>query len=188
MRKLILAIAILAAAAGGIASASVVTPDPPSDEPGHDPAVPGSDRIGEPIADAGHNGPPWAVRTYLSQGGRRCIAVGRTDGPSFGSVDQAGKVHDLAVDGGNCADPPGEPLQVALAEYADAGGTGPRSVLFAVADATVTAVDVSTPDGPQPAKIDRWRTLVVVRDGLSPEGIWTVVATLTDGTSRTYRL
>lgn len=187
MRRLLITAAMLVMAAAGIASASVVsagwaepvTPDATE-------AIDELAQIGETVPDP-RGGPPWAVRISTTPAGRRCVTVGRTDGRSFGPVDAAGAI--LATRpafSGSCADPADEPLHVALARYA-ASGDGARSVLFGVADASVVAVTVTEPGEIEPVAPDRHRTFVVVREGLSRSENWTVMATLNDGTVRTYR-
>ena len=121
---------MLGAAALGVGGASVVTADPAPDLRAGGGAVGGVTR-GSVAADPA-GGPPWEVRSYESQTGRRCIAAARTDGTAFGPADASGRVRhadpELAA---NCDD--AAPLVVALAEYVDVAGTGARSVLFGVA-------------------------------------------------------
>ena len=189
MRRLLITAAMLVMAAAGIASASVVSAgwaEPVA--PDATEAIDELAQIGETVPDP-RGGPPWAVRISTTPTARRCVTVGRTDGRSFGPVDAAGAI--LATPpsfSGSCADPADEPLQVALARYAASGDGGPRSVLFGVADASVVGVTVTEPGEIEPVAPDRHNTFVVVREGLSRGENWTVIATLNDGTERTYRL
>lgn len=89
---------------------------------------------------------------------------------------------------GSCAEPAAEPLQVALARFADTAGTGPRTVLFGVADASVSSVTVAEPAGIEPITPAGDGTFVVVREGLARDEAWRVIATLDDGTQRVYPL
>jgi hypothetical protein len=189
-RNLAIVASLPLAAAAGVASASVVTAGAPAGLPplGRDPARAVSQALGAPVADP-RRGPPWAVRILADPAGSRCIEVGRVAGAAFGPADAAGRVVDTApLVTGSCTDPGREPLQVALAQYADAAGDGPRSVLFGVADASVASVQIVSAQGTRKVALDASRTFVVIRDGLSGEGSWSVVVTLRDATSRTYRL
>ena len=177
--------AMLGAAALGVGGASVVTAGPAPDPRAGGGAVGGVTR-GSVAADLA-GGPPWEVRSYESQTGRRCIAAARTDGTAFGPADASGRVRhadpELAA---SCDD--AAPLVVALAEYADVAGRGARSVLFGVAgeDVATVAADDGT-GGPQALALAADRTFITVRRGLSATGSWIVTATLGDGTTRTYR-
>lgn len=193
MRRLRLAVALLAAAAAGIAGASVVSagtsapPLPPVPDPALA-AIADPGQTGATVADP-RGGPPWAVRISASATGLRCVTVGRTDGRAFGPVTASGDILDTGpAASGSCADADTEPLQVALAHYADTAGTGPRTVLFGVADASVQSVEVAAPAGVGPVVLDDRRTFVVVSERLALDEPWLVVATLSDGTQRNYPL
>ena len=189
MRRLVLVTTMLITMAAGIASASVV--GGVSAEPSMPYAVEplaAVGQVGETVSDP-RGGPPWAVRVTPTAAGERCIAVGRTDGRAFGPVDATGQILDAGPSfSGSCADPGSDPLQVALARYVDTAGTGPRSVLFGVADASVASIAVTQPSGIEPVTPDRYRTFVVVREDLARDEPWRVIATLTDGTQHVYPL
>ncbi len=188
-RPIAITLATLLAIVAGIVSASLVSSGTAS-EPlpgGRDELPAGSVQTGAPVPDP-HGGPPWAVRVFDADTPLRCIVTGRMDGDAFGPVDTAGHVIDTPpVARGGCADPDAEPLQVALARYADTGATGPRSVLFGVAGDDVTSVEVDAPGASGPVALDAQRTFAVVSDGLTPSGSAQVEVTLSDGSSRSYR-
>ncbi|MEA2143328.1 MAG: hypothetical protein QOI64_1758 [Solirubrobacteraceae bacterium] len=190
MRRLLLVTAVLAMVAAGIAGASVVSPGgsaPPLPRtPDAAVAVPGP--TGDTVPDP-RGGPPWAVRINTGASGSRCVTVGRTDGRAFGPVDATGRILDTGLSAsGSCAGADREPLQVALARYGDTAGTGPRTVLFGVADASVVRVEVAEPEGVGPVSVDRVGAFVVVSERLAPDAAWQVIATLSDGTQRIYPL
>jgi hypothetical protein len=188
MRRLALIAATLLAVVGGVASASVVTGATGGGAPGdvtpEETAV--SDVRGVATADP-RGGPPWAVRVLDGDSDRRCITVGRTDGRRFGPADASGRIIDTdAIITGACADPATDPLQLAVAGYGDSGGQGPRSVLFGIAAANVRSVLVTGPGGSRLVSPDGERTFVLVAEGDLPATVWTVTATLSDATTRTY--
>jgi hypothetical protein len=190
VRRFAIALAMVLAVIGGVASASVVT-DGAGAGPANGPVQPEEQAVsetrGSPVADP-RGGPPWAVRVLDGDSDRRCIMVGRTDGRAFGPVDADGRVVETeAIIRGSCADPAADPLQLAIAMYPASAGQGARTVLFAIADAAVESVRVVGPDGPRATKLDAARTLAAVYDGLAPSGSWTVTATLRDGSTRVYR-
>lgn len=193
MRRLLLAATLLAVVAAGVAGATVVSAgmSAPPVPPVPDVAVVAvAGPIGKPVPDP-RGGPPWAVRISTGSSGSRCVGVGRTDSRAFGPVDAAGRILDVGPSAsGACAGAGAdrEPLQVALARYADTAGTGPRTVLFGVADASVVSVVVVEPGAVGPVALDRERTFVVVSERLAPDEAWEVVATLSDGTRRSYPL
>ena len=181
---------MLLAVVAGIASASLVAPGTAAEQPvnGRDELPSGDVQTGETVADP-QGGPPWAVRIFDGETSERCIVAGRTDGTAFGPVDASGQIHDRgAVASGGCDDPADEPVQVAVMRYADTGGTGPRSVLYGVAAANVTSVEVVAPGFSGPVTLDARRTFLVVSDGLTDKGASSVVAVLSDGTTRSYQL
>lgn len=187
-RRLIIGLAFVLTAFGGVASASVLSAGPAAEAPAvsDDAAVPGSARTGARVPDPGR-GPPWAVRTYVSTTGRRCADVGRMNGQAFGPSDTSGRVQDTPVSfSGSCAEPGADPALVILARYAGAAAA-PRSVLFGFADAAVRTVTTTGPDGPAAVALDAERTFLVVRAGLSDPGTWLLTATLNDGSTRSYR-
>jgi hypothetical protein len=191
MRRLLLPGAVLATVAAGVAGASAVSavtsapPLPPSPEPAVSAAL---GQTGETVPDP-RGGPPWAVRVSTAASGARCVTVGRTDGQALGPVDAAGRILDTGLSAtGSCANAAGDPLQVALARYADSAGTGPRTVLFGVADARVERIVVAEPEGIGPVALDDKRTFVVVSEQLARDEAWRIIATLSDGTQRSYPL
>jgi hypothetical protein len=190
VRRLALLVAIGLAAVAGVGAASLLTGAPAA---GRIPVVRDeltalTDELGARAADPA-GGPAWAVRVLDRDGPLRCIAAGRVQNGAVGPVDGIGHVLATpAVHEGSCADPAAGPLQVALARFAATTATGPRSVLLAIADASVAAVQVLGPDGPLAVALDASRTFVVVHDGLAAEGAWTVTVTLRDGSLRVYRL
>jgi hypothetical protein len=188
-RRIAIALAMAVAVVAGVASASMVSPGTASEPlPARDDLPAGSVEGGSPVADT-HGGPQWAVRVLDGDTSWRCIVAGRVEGNAFGPVDAQGHVHDSGtVLRGSCADPQDGPLQVALARYPDTAGTGPRSVLFGIASADVTGVDVEGPGISGPVTLDSARTFLVVSDGLTPQGACTITVTLTDATTRSYRL
>jgi hypothetical protein len=189
MRRVAIGAAVLAAIVAGIFSATVMSAGSAEQPPGAgDELAAGTVQTGETVPDP-HGGPPWAVRIFDGDSSRRCIATGRTDGQAFGPVDASGTIHDAGdIARGSCADPKAEPLQAAVAGYADSAGTGPRSVVFGVADASVATVRVTGPDVQRTVTPDAERTFVVVGDGRPEKGAWTVDVTLSDGSTRTYSL
>jgi hypothetical protein len=188
-RRISIALALVLAIVAGIASASVVSSGTASEPlPARDELPAGSVETGAPNADP-RGGPPWAVRVLDGDTSTRCIMAGRVEGNAFGPLDRSGHVADSgAVPRGSCADPADGPLQVALARYADTAGTGARSVLFGVASANVTSVAVDAPGVTGPVTLDATRTFLVVSEGLTPPDACNVEVTLTDGTTRSYRL
>jgi hypothetical protein len=188
MRRLALIATMLLAVIGGVASASVVTGavdgNTPGDNTPEETAV--SDVRGVATADP-RGGPPWAVRILDGDSDRRCITVGRTDGRRFGPVDAHGRIIDTgAVINGACADPAADPLQLAVAGYGDSGGQGPRAVLFGIVAANVKSLLVAGPGGTRIVSPDSERTFAIVAEGDLPATVWTVTATLADGTARVY--
>ena len=181
------AVALPVAAALGVAGASVVTAGRAADPaPGGGPIV-GAVQRGSVAADPA-GGPPWAVRTYETQAGLQCAAAARTDGTAFGPADRAGRVRDVDPALMGSCDDPAEPLLLVLAQYADAPGAGARSVLFGVAGANVARILADDGSGrPRALAPDAARTFLLVREGLSATGSWTVAATLRDGSTRDYR-
>ena len=158
--------------------------------PGATSCRPATSRRGEPVADP-RGGPPWAVRIFDGDTSVRCIVAGahRRRARSAPSTRRVRSTTPGAVASGSCADPADEPLQVALARFADTAGTGPRSVLFGVAArerrqrrrrrARRVAGRVT---------LDADRTFIVVSDGLTATGASTVAVTLSDGSTRSYQL
>jgi hypothetical protein len=190
IRRLCIAVALGVAIVAGIAAASVVSPGIATEQPpaGRDELPAGAVENGAAAADPNH-GPPWSVRVYDRASSRRCINVGRTDGTSFGPVDSAGEVRDRGdVASGSCADPAEQPSQVAVARYADSGGSGPRSVLFGLVDDTVVRVNVDAPGLDRPVTPDSGGTFIVVSEGLWDPGTATVTFTLSNGATRSYHL
>jgi hypothetical protein len=188
-RRISIALAVVLAVVAGIASASLVSPGTAA-EPllVRDELPAGSVETGSPLADP-RGGPSWAVRVLDGETSMRCIVAGRVQGSAFGPVDAKGRVQDSGtVTRGSCADPQAEPLQIALARYPQTAGTGARSVLFGVASAEVKSVEVVTPGVQGPVTLDAARTFLVVSEGLTSPGESTVEVTLTDGTTRSYRL
>jgi hypothetical protein len=189
-RRIAIAVATLLAIAAGVGSASLVSPGTASEQPvnGRDELPAGDVQTGDPVPDP-HGGPPWAVRILDGETSERCIVAGRTDGSAFGPVDAAGEIHERgAVASGSCADPAQEAVQVAVMRYADTAGTGPRSVLYGVAAPNVTSVEVEAPGTSGSVTLDSKRTFLVVSDGLSEHGAWSVEVVLSDGTMRSYQL
>jgi hypothetical protein len=192
MRRVRLAGAMLATVAIAIAGASVVsagTSAPPLPRVAEAAVSSAPGPMGETVADP-RGGPPWVVRvSSTGAAGARCLTVGRTDGRTFGPVNAAGRILETGPSAtGSCADADADPLQVALARYADSAGTGPRTVLFGVADAGVERVVVIAPDWIGPVALDGRRTFVVVSERLARDEAWRVIATLSDGTQRIYPL
>jgi hypothetical protein len=129
------------------------------------------------------------VRVYDAGSALRCIVVGRTDGQAFGPVDAAGRIQDTGdIPSGSCADPAEEPLQLAVAHYADTAGTGSRSVLFGVVADSVKSVALVQAGVPRVIALDPVRSFVVPSEGLSTQKNVTITITLKDGTLRSYRL
>lgn len=188
-RRISIALAVLLAVVAGIASASLVSPGAAS-EPllARDELPAGSVEDGDPVADP-LGGPPWAVRVLDGNTSVRCIVAGRVEGTAFGPVDASGHVEDSGVvPRGSCDDPQAGPAQVVLARYAGTTATPSRSVLFGIVSADVTSVEAIAPGATGPVQVDAARTFIVVSDGLTPVGECTVEVTLTDGTTRSYRL
>jgi hypothetical protein len=186
------AVAIVLTAAVGVASASAFRVgglDPPlSDELEPVGAPPG--QIGATVADP-RGGPPWAVRLTPTPSGDRCAMAGRTDGSAFGPVNGAGAILDTGPSfSGSCAQPGAEPVQLAVARYPDlaGAGAGARTVLFGVAEATVTSVVVTHAGIADSLVPGLYRTFLVVREGRSDAEPWNVTVTLVDGTERSYIL
>jgi hypothetical protein len=188
--RLAFAVAIILAAAAGVASASafrVGAYDPPSPDPVEPLGAPPGE-IGEPVPDPG-GGPPWAVRVTPTPAGKRCATVGRTDGSAFGPVNAAGEIVDTGPSfSGSCAEPGADPAQVAVARYPDLAGAGARTMLFGVAEAEVTSIAVTHGGIDDSLVPDSHRTFLVVREGLSDGDPWSVTVTLVDGTERSYIL
>lgn len=189
-RFLLIAVGMVLATVAGVASASMVSlgsaAEQPPDQRDAQPA--GSVTTGSTVADT-HGGPPWAVRIFDGDTAYRCILAARTDGKAFGPVDADGRIQDIgAIPSGSCGDPSAEPLQTAVIRYADSDGTGARSVLFGVADASVKSITVVSTGFDGDVTPDASGTFAVVTDGLAPQGSWTIAATLADGTVHTYRL
>jgi hypothetical protein len=184
------AVATILTAAAGVASASafrVGAYEPPLPDPVEPFGAPPG-QIGETVADPA-GGPPWAVRITPTPAGKRCITVGRTDGVAFGPVNAAGEIVGTGPSfSGSCAEPAAEPLQVAVARYADVAGAGARTVLFGVADAEVISVAVTHAGIADSLVPGLYRTFLVVREGLSDDEPWNVTVTLVDGTERSYIL
>ncbi len=190
LRRICIALGLMVAVVAGVAAASVVSPTTAAEQPaaGRDELPAGSIDTGAPAGDP-RGGPPWAVRIYDAQSSRRCIVAGRTDATAFGPVDAKGEVHDTgAVTSGSCANPLEDPRQVAVARYADSGGDGPRSVLFGIVDAAVEPSTSIAPGVDGPVAVDADRTFIVVREGLWPAGAVNVTFTLSDGSTRSYRM
>jgi hypothetical protein len=190
MWRLKIAAALVVAVVAGVAAGSVVSAGTAAEQPsaGRDELPAGKIETGARVADP-RGGRPWAVRIFDGDRSPRCIAVGRTDGQAFGPADASGAIHDTgAVASGSCADPSEEPLQLARASFADSAGSGPRSVLFGVADASVATVAVVAAAGRRPVRLDASRTFLVVSVGLQRAGSTTVEVRLSDGTLRTYQL
>jgi hypothetical protein len=188
-RRLAITVALLLAVVGGIASASLVAPGTAAEQPvtGRDELPSGDVQTGETVPDP-QGGLPWAVRIFDGETSERCIVAGRTNGTAFGPVDASGEIHDRGdVASGSCIDPEDEPAQVAVMRFADTGGTGPRSVLYGVAAANVTSVEVVAPGVSGPVTLDSRRTFLVVSDGLTAEGASSVEVVLSDGTTRSYQ-
>lgn len=180
---------MVVAAAAGVAAASLLTstsavsqtPVPRDELPAQ------SDELGAQ-ADDPRGGPRWAVRILDRNAGSRCIAAVRTQDGVVGRVDEAGRlIPTPPVRTGSCADPSSEPLQLALARIGG-GASGPRSVLVAMADSSVAAVEVVGPDGARSVELDASRSFLVVHEGLAPVGAWVVTVTMNDGTARVYHL
>lgn len=188
-RRISITLALLLAIAAGIASASVVSPGTASAPlPARDELPAGSVVAGLPVADP-RGGPPWAVHVFDGDTSWRCIMAGRVEGDAFGPVDASGHVTDSgAVARGSCANPQAEPAQVALVRYAGTAGAGARSVLFGIVSEDVTSVTVVAPGATGPVQLDPARTFIVVSDGLTPPGESTIEVTMTDETTRSYRL
>lgn len=189
-RRLVLGLAFVLTTLAGVASASVFSAGQAAEAPdvADDAAVAGSARLGVTVPDP-RGGPPWAVRTYQSVTGRRCAAVGRTSGgTAFGPSDAKGRVQDTPASfSGSCAEPGTEPAQVILAQYGNVSGT-PRSVLYGFAEPAVATIAASGPGGGRAAvALDRQRTFLVVREGLSVPDSWLLTVTLNDGSTRSYR-
>jgi hypothetical protein len=189
-RRLILGLAFILTTLAGVASASVLGAGQAAEPPAvaDDAAVPASARLGVPVPDP-RGGPPWAVRTYKSISGRRCASVGRTSGgKAFGPSDDKGRVQDTPVSfSGSCAESGTEPAQVILAQYGDIDGA-PRSVLYGFAEPAVATIAATGPGGGTTAvALDKQRTFLVVREGLSVPDSWLLTATLNDGSTRSYR-
>jgi len=189
MRRLAVVTAMLVTMAGGIASASFVSGGSAVESLAD--AVEPLDavaQIGETVPDP-RGGPPWAVRVSTTAASQRCMTVGRTDGRAFGPIDATGQILDTGPSfSGSCAVPRSGPLQVALARYADSGGSGPRSVLFGVADVGVASITIAQPSGIEPITPDRHHTFVMVRDEMARDQAWIVIATLNDGTQHRFPL
>lgn len=188
-RRLLLGLAFVLTTLAGVASASVLGAGSAAEAPAgdDDAAVPDSARLGEPVPDP-RGGPPWAVRVYESVSGRRCAGVGRTRaGKAFGPSDAEGRVQDTPASfSGSCTEPGTAPAQVILAQYGDVDGA-PRSVLYGVAEPAVATIAATGPGGPTAVALDRRRTFIVVREGLSVPDSWLLTATLDDGSTRSYR-
>jgi hypothetical protein len=187
--RLPFAVAIVLTAAAGVASASAlrVGAYEPSSDPGEpDGAPPG--QIGETVSDP-RGGPPWAVRITSAPTGRRCVMVGRTDGTAFGPVNAAGVILDTGPSlSGSCAVPGDEPVQPAVAHYPDRAGAGARTVIFGVAEVQVTSIEVVHAGATEAVVPDPYGTFLVVREGESDDGGWTITVTLADASTRSYVL
>lgn len=132
MKRIVLLIAACSAAAvGGVAAASALTPSAPkpSSVDASAKARPGSMHTKAMTPDPA-GGPKWAVRSYTGQGGDSCVVAARLEGARFGPL-VAGSVRNIDVDGaGSCADLAADGVQLVVQRTAATNDTDARTVIY----------------------------------------------------------
>lgn len=182
-------LALAAAVAAGVASASAITaqinPDTAVSPPDLQPDGSGA-RV--PVTAADPDGrPAYAVRVYRSRSGLTCPEVGRTEGGRFGQLDAAGEVKAYGVEAtGLCADLDKDPLSVAINHYPARGKFPPRAVVFGVTTDAISGVSLTTATGEARVRLVGNAYISVVRDDALAGASLDV--TLTDGSTRSYAL
>lgn len=163
------AVAILAAVAAGVASASVLVPAPGDDTlggPSSVQPVPGSARGPFALTPDPDGGRSWAVRVYTSQDGLTCPELGQADAGRFGRENPDGTFSELEVQaGGSCADLRKSELALARRHH---GATG-TEVLFGVLASDDITVSLQTTSGVERIAADH-RAFVYVAAGAELDG------------------
>jgi hypothetical protein len=185
-RRLAFLIALVAAIAAGVATASAITAQmSPDAAVGPVDVRPDGSGARVPVTAADPDGrPSFAVRVYRSAGGLTCPEVGRMKDGAFGRVDAGGEFRAEGADpGGSCADLGAEPVGFAINHYPSRDGTAPaRAVVFGVVTDEVVSIAVSG----RKVRIAGGAFLAVVRDD-TLDGT-TLDVTLADGTTKSYPL
>lgn len=188
-RRLILFLALPAAVAAGVASASAITAQMDPDT-AVSPANIQPDGTGArvPVTAADPDGrPTFAIRVYRSKSGLICPEVGRTAGGRFGQLDAAGEVEATDVTAtGVCQDLSKEPAGYAVNHYPARGKLPARAVVFGVTTDAVVGVTLTTAGVERPVRFAGDTYISVVReDALAGASL---DVTLTDGTTKSYSL
>lgn len=190
-RRLVFTLALLAAIAAGVASASAITaqlgPDVAASPADVKPDGSGA-RVPVSVADPDGGRPAFALRVYRSASGLTCPEVGRTQDGAYGQLDAGGEFKALPPDpAGSCVDLGKSPVGFAINHYTPRNAKLPaRAAIFGVTTSAVTAVALTTADVSRPVKITGGGFLTVVRDDALAGASLDV--TLSDGTTTSYPL
>jgi hypothetical protein len=190
-RRLVFTLALLAAVAAGVASASAITA-----QLGPDVAVSPADvkpdgsgtRVPVTAADPDGGRPAFALRVYRSEGGLTCPEVGRSQDGAYGQLDAGGEFKALPADAaGSCVDLGKDPIGFAVNHYTPRNAKLPaRAAIFGVTTSEVTAIALSVGDVSRPVKVNGGGFLTVVREDALAGA--TLDVTLRDGTTTSYPL
>lgn len=188
-RPLVILLALAAAVAAGVASASAITAEVNPDT-AVSPADIRPDGTGArvPVTAADPDGrPAFAIRVYRSKSGLTCPEVGRTAGGRFGQLDPAGEVEATGVAAtGVCQDLAKEPAGYAVNHYPARGKLPARAVVYGVTTDAVTAVRLTTAAGERPVRFTANTYIAVVSEDALKGASLSV--TLADGSIKSYGL
>lgn len=190
-RRLLFALALIAAVVAGVATASAITaqiaPDTAVMPVNAQPDGSGS-RV--PVTAADPDGrPSFAVRVYRSKEGRTCPEVGRTQNGAYGQLHDDGSFEAVGDDAaGSCVDLRDQPIGFAINHYPPHGKAPARAVLFGAASDKVADLALSLADGTgaRDVPIAGGAFMTVLRDDALAGA--TLDVTLTDGTTTSYPL
>jgi hypothetical protein len=109
---------------------------------------------------------PWGMRVYTGSRGATCLLVGRVAGARLGIV-QDGRFAELASGApGTCDDLGRRHAFFGLRDYGERTATGGRTVLYGIADRTISTVTLTTPSAtPRPLAIAPDGTFIMVLKG-----------------------
>jgi hypothetical protein len=188
-RRLAFGLATVLAVVAGVASASALT-DASGDDTVNGPELIQPDGRGAslPVTVADPDGgAAWAVRVYRSQAGLTCPEAGRIKDGNFGQVNSDGDFRPLDIQAaGSCADLATAPMSLAVNHYPANGTLPARAVIFGVATAKVTDVELKLPTGARAVKLTSNAFLAVVGDDALAGA--SLAATLADGSTKSYAL
>jgi hypothetical protein len=179
-----LLVAVIAAVAAGVGTASALHGTEGSDAVGPNMIHPdGRGNVVAATTPDPVSGRAWAVRVYRTLEGQTCAEVGRAENGRFGQYDDAGNLQALpAQGGGGCTDFEKSPVMVGISRFPAREGHDVRSVLAGLVTSDVKRLALRTIAGARDLPIQHGAYVAIVNESELDAGAG-VDATLADGSS-----